>query len=277
MMFATDNCFLKVLMALFSYTLVSRSCAFMLNGSKQNFAQISLKKYPSISREMGIRQSSTNSVADFRKEYGSTGLDESKMPKSPFDQFQQWFDEAVQSEVLEPNAMCLSTADPATMRPSARYVLMKGFDSRGFVWYTNYDSRKGQELISNPWASLTFWWGDLERSVRVEGRVEKVSEEESDQYFGSRPAGSQLGALASDQSRPIPNRESLEQKLTNLEASYNENQQKSIPRPSHWGGFRLIPDRMEFWKGRSSRLHDRIVYTLDQDNNNSWIIERLQP
>lgn len=214
------------------------------------------------------------SVADLRKEYSKQGLLETDpaLAQGPFVLFQKWLQDACDAKVMEPNAMCLSTCEHNI--PSARFVLLKGFDDRGFVWYTNYQSRKGGELISNPNAALTFWWGDLERQVRIEGSVEQVSAEESDTYFHSRPKGSQIGAWTSNQSQKINGRESLEAQEKDIIAKFQA--LDVIPRPPHWGGFRLIPKRIEFWKGRESRLHDRIVYERDNVNS-SWSTSRLQP
>lgn len=214
------------------------------------------------------------SVADLRKEYSKQGLLESdtSLTNGPFQLFTKWLQDACEAKVLEPNAMCLSTCE--NDRPSARFVLLKGFDERGFVWYTNYQSRKGGELIRNPHASLTFWWGELERQVRIEGNVEQVSEEESDTYFHSRPKSSQIGAWTSNQSQTITNREALEAQEKEIIAKFQD--LKVIPRPPHWGGFRLIPTRIEFWKGRESRLHDRIVYERDSTTA-TWSMNRLQP
>eukprot|EP01035_Chromulina_nebulosa_P017503 gene17503-23060_t len=169
--------------------------------------------------------------------------------------------------------MCLSTS--IDNKPSARFVLLKGYDKNGFIWYTNYDSRKGKELEKNNFASLTFWWGELERSVRIEGIVEKVSEAQSDEYFNSRPRGSQIGAWTSNQSRPISSREELAQQEKNLADQFHS--QPKIGRPPHWGGYRLKPTRIEFWKGRESRLHDRIVFERNESLDNNWVVTRLQP
>lgn len=225
--------------------------------------------------------SSMKSVADLRKEYSEEGLLESEVPKEPHSLFTRWLEEAVAAQVVEPNAMCLSTVGP-NGRPSARFVLLKGLDARGFVFYTNYESRKGQELLQDPATSfgcLTFWWGDLERSVRLEGLVECVDEQESQEYFASRPRGSQMGAWASRQSQPIASREALEAQYESVKARFDssgaETEAAAIPKPPHWGGFRLVADRAEFWKGRNSRLHDRLVYTLTDAN--VWSLQRLQP
>ena len=210
-------------------------------------------------------------VSDLRKDYSSKGLMENDINhNNPYELFSKWFDEACAANVLEPNAMCLSTC--VNNKPSARYVLLKGHDERGFVWYTNYNSRKSKEIEENPNAAITFWWGDLERSIRIEGIVEKVSTDESDQYFQSRPRGSQIGAWSSNQSQIIENRDKLEEQERNIIKKFEG--LKIIPRPQHWGGFRLVPSRIEFWKGRSSRLHDRVVFIK---TNNKWQLERLQP
>jgi len=210
------------------------------------------------------------SIADLRLNYTRQSLLESDIHPDPIYQFQTWFDQAIAANLLEPNAMTLATATPSGT-PSARIVLLKGVDPRGFVFYTNYNSHKGQELTANPQAALVFLWGELERQVRVEGAVEKIADGETEAYFQSRPHSSQLGAWASEQSRVIPNREVLEQRLTNLTEQY---QDQAVPRPLHWGGFRVIPRAIEFWQGRPSRLHDRLCYRLEAG---VWIIERLSP
>ncbi len=210
------------------------------------------------------------SIASIRKDYQMRSLSEHEVSTDPFIQFTQWWDEAVQSEILEVNAMTLSTIKPDG-RPSARIVLLKGFDQQGFVFYTNYESDKGKQLQQNPYASLVFFWKELERQVRIEGCCTRTSDQESSNYFRSRPLGSRLGAWASPQSRVIPNRELLQQNLEELTARYPED---DIPRPPHWGGFRLVPDRIEFWQGRSNRLHDRILY---EKSEASWRISRLAP
>ena len=222
-----------------------------------------------------LRAAEVSTISSLRKEYSSQGLeiDHNMQEKGPFDLFSIWLDEACKANVIEPNAMCLSTC--LNNRPSARYVLLKGYDTRGFVWYTNYNSRKSDEAMASGFAALTFWWGDLERSVRIEGEVEKVSEEESDAYFNSRPRGSQIGAWSSNQSSKISSREDLEQQEKDIIARF-ESETEIVPRPPHWGGFRLVPDRMEFWKGRQSRLHDRIVFEREDDVS-PWTTVRLQP
>jgi pyridoxamine 5'-phosphate oxidase len=210
-------------------------------------------------------------VADLRKDYTLEGLSELEVDLNPFSQFKKWFDQALAGQLPEPNAMTIATVTPDG-KPSARMVLLKDFDQRGFAFFTNYNSRKGQELAENPLAALVFWWAELERQVRICGYVEKVSVTESDQYFETRPVNSRLGAWVSNQSEVIESREVLERRLQEFHSKY-ENQE--IPRPPHWGGLRVIPTEIEFWQGRSSRLHDRLLYTrLD---NGSWKIERLSP
>ena len=212
-----------------------------------------------------------SNLADLRKDYMLRGIDEAQMDRDPIRQFQVWFDAAVNAEHPEPNAMTVASASPDGA-PSARMTLLKGLDERGFVFYTNYESRKGAELTANPRAALVFFWVLLERQVRIEGRVERVTPEESDAYFHSRPEGSQLGAWASAQSQVIASRESLEQAYRQLEQTYAG---REIPRPPHWGGFRIVPQRIEFWQGRPSRLHDRIRYT--REPSGEWRMERLAP
>ncbi len=212
------------------------------------------------------------SIADLRKDYTLQGLHENDVDTNPFVQFKRWFDEARSSQLSEPNAMTLATTTQEG-QPSARIVLLKDFDARGFVFYTNYNSHKGQELAENPQAALVFWWAELERQVRVCGHVEKVSDTESDTYYYSRPISSRLGAWASEQSEVIENREVLEQRLKELESKYLDSY---VPRPAHWGGLRVIPFEIEFWQGRPSRLHDRLRYTLNEEDG-TWKIERLSP
>ena len=210
------------------------------------------------------------SIADLRKSYERAELNEEASQADPLKQFEQWLNEAVTAQVPEPNAMTVATV-ASNLRPSTRVVLIKGFDARGIVWFTNYDSRKGQELAGNPYAALQFHWVELERVVRIEGVVEKVSAEESDAYFHSRPLDSRIGAWASPQSEVIASRRVL---LTNA-ALYGAKFLLQPPRPPHWGGYRLKPDNWQFWQGRKSRLHDRLRYTLQADA--SWLRERLAP
>ncbi len=210
-------------------------------------------------------------IAELRKDYTLEGLNEDEVNPNPFKQFAIWFNEALNAQLPEPNAMTIATATPDG-QPSARMVLLKDFDQRGFVFYTNYLSHKGLELAQNPQAALVFWWAELERQVRICGRVEKVSTEESDQYFYSRPLNSRLGAWVSEQSQAIASREVLERRLQELQLEYAN---QDVPRPPHWGGLRTIPREIEFWQGRTSRLHDRLRYTLL--DSGSWKIERLSP
>jgi pyridoxamine 5'-phosphate oxidase len=209
-------------------------------------------------------------LADLRMDYGRASLSESDTLADPIAQFAKWFNEAMKAQVNEPNAMSVATVGK-NGRPSSRTVLIKQYDARGFTWYTDYQSQKGQQLAENPYAAILFFWPELERQVRIEGRVEKTSAEESDKYFYSRPVKSQLGAIASQQSRPIGSREAMEERYAAVEAASGGQPQ----RPEHWGGFRLVPDRVEFWQGRASRFHDRIVYELQADL--SWRKERIQP
>jgi pyridoxamine 5'-phosphate oxidase len=209
------------------------------------------------------------SIADLRKEYIRASLSENDTAADPITQFERWFHEALQAELPEPNAMSLSTvADNG--RPSSRIVLLKDIGQGGLTWFTNYESRKGRELQHNPHAALLFHWIELERQVRVEGKIEYLSAAENDAYFQSRPLGSRIGAIASAQSQIIDSRQTLERQYMHIEQKYGENP----PRPAHWGGYRLRPDYVEFWQGRSSRLHDRIAYTLQEGK---WQRHRLQP
>lgn len=212
----------------------------------------------------------TSKIADLRKDYSLNGFSEQDVLENPIDQFKRWFDEALNAQVIEPNAMHLSTVD-SEGQPHGRIVLLKEVDNFSFVFYTNYNSNKSADLEKNPLASLTFWWAELERQVRILGKVEKVSDAESDAYFAIRPRGSQIGAWVSDQSKVIENRDVLNQKLAFYEAKFANT---SIPRPPHWGGYRLIPSEIEFWQGRPSRLHDRIRY---QSHEQNWKFERLSP
>jgi pyridoxamine 5'-phosphate oxidase len=213
---------------------------------------------------------STETLQNLRQDYRSAELSAADVDRDPIEQFAKWFKDAMNAKLYEPNVMTLATADRSG-RPSARIVLLKGFDQNGFTFYTNYNSAKGKEMEENPQACLVFFWAELERQVRIEGRVSKVSAEVSDQYFHSRPAGSQIGASASPQSAVIESRELLEEKVKELTQKYKDIE---IPRPEHWGGYIVEPSHIEFWQGRPSRLHDRISYELVDGN---WTISRLAP
>ncbi len=210
-------------------------------------------------------------IADIRRDYRGQALLENDIDPDPLKQFQIWFKQAVDANLRDPNGMTLATVTPDG-KPAARIVLLKNVDARGFVFYTNYDSRKGQELDQTPWAALVFWWSDLDRQVRIEGSVTKITEAEADTYFQNRPRGSQLGAWVSEQSQVIRDRLVLEQQLEQLQKQY---QGQSVPRPSHWGGYRLCPTQIEFWQGRPDRLHDRLCYRLTPQSD--WQLERLAP
>lgn len=208
-------------------------------------------------------------LANLRKSYERDELDEYSSDRDPLRQFQSWLEQAIQAGVPEPNAMTLATVG-ADGRPSTRVVLIKGLDSRGLVWFTNYESRKGRELAHNPYAALQFHWVELERVVRIEGRVEFTSAQESDEYYASRPLDSRIGAWASPQSQPISSRAVLVANAAKAAARHGLHPQ----RPPHWGGYRLVPDRWEFWQGRRSRLHDRVRYNLEAGG---WLRQRLAP
>ena len=209
-------------------------------------------------------------AAKLRREYTRAGLDAASMNPDPIVQFEAWFEKVVEANLPEPNAMTLATVS-GEGRPSARTVLLKGYDGRGFVFYTNYEGRKARELEANPACALLFYWGELERQVRVEGRASRLPGGESDAYFASRPRGSRLGAWASEQSRPVRDRSVLEERIRALEAEYED---REIPRPPFWGGYRVDPETIEFWQGRENRLHDRISYRREEG---AWRLERLQP
>jgi pyridoxamine 5'-phosphate oxidase len=210
-----------------------------------------------------------NQLKNLRLNYDQDQLLESSINKDPFVQFKLWFDLVLQANITEPNAMTIATATKNGI-PSARMVLLKEFDETGFTFFTNYESRKGKELFENPYASLLFWWREFERQVRIEGKVEKISREESQKYFNLRPLKSRYGALSSNQSEVVESREVLEKKFADLEKQFSENP----PTPVNWGGYKLIPAKFEFWQGRRDRLHDRIVYEKDKAD---WKIYRLQP
>lgn len=209
-------------------------------------------------------------LQNLRQDYRVASLSEIDVDQNPFLQFKKWFSDAVDAQLYEPNVMTFATAD-SDGKPSARIVLLKGFDENGFVFYTNYDSKKAKDLIENPQAAVVFFWAELERQVRIEGIVSKVDKEVSEAYFHSRPIGSQIGAIASPQSSVITDRSILEDKVVTLTAQYEG---KEIPKPDNWGGYLIEPKHIEFWQGRSSRLHDRITYDF---TDGSWKINRLAP
>ena len=210
-------------------------------------------------------------LRNLRRDYTLAGLVESDLDPDPIVQFRVWFTEAQAAKGIEPNAMTVATAD-ASGNPSARTVLLKGLDERGFIFYSNYDSAKGTQLATNPRAELLFYWPELERQVRIHGDVERLERSASEEYFRSRPIGNQLGAVASPQSSVIPNREYLQDLYDTLETQYES---EAVPMPGHWGGYRVLPQSLEFWQGRKSRLHDRLRYRRDADGG--WIVERLAP
>lgn len=209
-------------------------------------------------------------IADIRKEYTLKTLNEANVSSSPFEQFTIWIDEAIKSKTAEPTAVVLATAT-FDGKPSARVVLLKGATEKGFVFFTNYESKKAKQILQNPYGALVFFWPELERQVRVEGKIKKISEKESDKYFVSRPLRSRLGAWASPQSQVIPSRKYLEDLMRDFEEEFAD---KEITRPDNWGGYILEPNLFEFWQGRQSRLHDRLQYT---EENGKWKLERLAP
>ncbi|MFZ5623269.1 MAG: pyridoxamine 5'-phosphate oxidase [Gemmatimonadota bacterium] len=209
-------------------------------------------------------------IADLRREYARARLDESDVDPDPIVEFRRWFDDAIRAEVLEPNAMTLATATPDGM-PSARIVLLKGVDAAGFTFFTDYRSQKGRELEANPRAALVFYWPEIERQVRVTGKVSMVARAEAAAYFRTRPEGSRLGAWTSHQSEVIPNRAALEERLASVTQRFAG---QDIPLPPHWGGFRVAPETIEFWQGRPNRLHDRLRYVREAEG---WRVERLSP
>lgn len=213
-----------------------------------------------------------DSLADERRDYAQRGLRKAELRADPFEQFALWFEEARAADIAEPTAMTLATASAAG-HPSARMVLLKDVDAAGFIFFTNYESRKGRELAENPWAALVFWWGALERQVRIEGRVERLDPSASDLYHGRRPRGSRLSAWASPQSRVIEGRAVLEENWEAVAARFDGGE---VPRPPHWGGFRLLPEAIEFWQGRPSRLHDRFRYHRAAPDA-PWHLDRLAP
>eukprot|EP00262_Sarcandra_glabra_P006711 TRINITY_DN19205_c0_g1_i1.p1 TRINITY_DN19205_c0_g1~~TRINITY_DN19205_c0_g1_i1.p1 ORF type:complete len:524 (-),score=86.24 TRINITY_DN19205_c0_g1_i1:107-1678(-) len=234
-----------------------------------------LPPYPSTSMCVRIGKSLQIDISALRENYISPKLLEDQLEADPIDQFRKWFGDTVSTGMREPNAMALSTSDK-NGKPSSRMVLLKGFDKHGFVWYTNYESKKARELSENPQASLLFYWDCLNRQVRIEGPVQKVSDEESEKYFHSRPRGSQIGAIVSKQSSVVPGRDVLHQEYEELEGKFSDG--NVIPKPKHWGGYRLEPKVIEFWQGQQSRLHDRLQYSLEEvDGRQVWHIVRLAP
>ncbi len=220
---------------------------------------------------MDNQQSISQTLQSLERFQGDVGIERNSLSSDPFEQFASWMQLAIDAEIEMPNMMTVATAS-ADGRPSARLTLLKGFDDRGFVFYTNFESQKGRELRENPYAALVFYWSDLSFQVRVEGRVARVADEESVEYFQSRSRGSQIGAWASRQSAVLESRESLMAQVREIEMRFPEG---DLPLPPHWGGFRLEPDKFEFWKSRQSRLHDRFRYSLQPDGQ--WLIERLSP
>ena len=210
-------------------------------------------------------------IKDLRQNYETHALEEDQAHKNPFQQFQTWLDEALVAEFVEPNAMNIATVDK-NGEVSSRMVLLKGFDEKGFVFFTNYESNKANDLADSNQAALNIWWDKLHRQVRINGNVEKVGREETVEYFHSRPRGSQIGAIASNQSRVIKNHQALEDAYQKIEQQYDN---QEIPCPDHWGGYRVIPQKFEFWQGRPNRLHDRLRYA--KTNSDNWVIDRLSP
>ena len=249
----------------------------MISAKCKPFQNILIHEYRSVKRHSNIERKpemgdDSKQYHHLRRDYQAAQLDSDHLADDPIEQFQEWFDEALQENMSDPNAMTLATADEEG-RPSARIVLLKSVEQGCFSFYTNYNSRKGQELIANPHASLVFFWPQHERQIRIEGIAEKLSSRASDEYFLKRPRNSQIGAIASPQSQIIRSREELENKVKEVEEEFaNEDH---LPRPEHWGGFLVMPYRIEFWQGRESRLHDRIEYSLEK--NESWRKVRLAP
>ncbi len=213
----------------------------------------------------------SNSEDTLNKQFGLFELKESDIDSDPIKQFGIWYEEALRADLIHPNAFTLTTSTREG-KPSARVVLLKDYDEGGFVFYSNSESKKGSDLTDNPFAAFCFWWGKLERQIRIEGRIEKVSVDEADTYFASRPRGSQIGAWVSNQSSVIPDRKLLDERVCEFESKF---QDKDIPRPAYWNGYRLVPNLIEFWQGRDNRLHDRLRYSLQEKGE--WLIERLAP